>query len=977
MMLRVFMGLLMLAMTAGAAAEPPASAACTRVDEQLTQVRETAHGVKQVNDALERLQAEGQIAANVDLKALFAVDIEDESAVQQRAASGQQIDAVLAEGLERALRRCAELRPSADAQMLALRELLAVQERLRQRFFRLPEAQRQAVLQLYRDLRWLTVSRDSLARQLQQLQQQEDTWASEIAQLEADVAAVISPEQRNQLTTRLFTRQQQHQALSPWLDAMAEQQQLHLAVSQISQRQLAFHFEPQRAGLARLVADDWLKLVLQGPWPQRNWPAEPPPAELPFDLQPLLDEASAIRQGVRLRLLAVATDSRSWALEQGLLRYPWQQLASAFATELAAIPLGLTLPFIPAYHQKIDNTASHSNGSLWPLVALSCGYVALLLLTVMLSLRSQYLVAHLLAWNARHSNLSSRLLHPLLSVLRANAVWLAAWLGFTLCYLLFQRSLPFVVALVHPVLMLYVGFRLVLTLGDLAWSRIYFRAGQYLNSAEAERLHRASRRFAGGVVLSQLVLAIVAFTVGRALLFSLLLSSLAFVLWALWVWSVRQELAVLQKAVLRCLPSALTERLPLLAPERTLGRWLAPLTTLWVLLADLLFAIHQRLLRFEHYQSLSARVLRLRLENSAAADDDEEIHSDASYEKIFVAKGSDSDLVEVAHNQRLEVQINRWRQGEDVENVLLLVGDKGSGKSTLCRQLASRIGNEHACHANVPAKCTSVDALWAFLSRLLDAPIDGVEALLAYDRQATKRVLILDEAQNFFLAEVGCLDAYRVLADCLNEHFENLYWLLAMNRQAWRYLSNVFGSDHLLADEWYMARWTQAEIRSLILGRHQRTGFRLSYDELLLSSITTSDTDARDMQTAEGRLFNLLWDQAGGNPGLAIRLWLSAATNDGRRRVEIGLPPRQPATLLRDLPTEHHFVLAAIVVHENLTVAELEQTTNLPNSRIRNALKAAVDEDLVLRSGDGRYRVAPLWYPPLLLFLIRKNYIHG
>ncbi len=67
---------------------------------------------------------------------------------------------------------------------------------------------------------------------------------------------------------------------------------------------------------------------------------------------------------------------------------------------------------------------------------------------------------------------------------------------------------------------------------------------------------------------------------------------------------------------------------------------------------------------------------------------------------------------------------------------------------------------------------------------------------------------------------------------------------------------------------------------------------------------------------------------------------------------------------------------SAIIRHENLSTEEIVTTTNLPEGIVRHALRIGMENNAIVRSADGRYRVTPEAQFFLSQLLERKNFLY-
>jgi hypothetical protein len=164
------------------------------------------------------------------------------------------------------------------------------------------------------------------------------------------------------------------------------------------------------------------------------------------------------------------------------------------------------------------------------------------------------------------------------------------------------------------------------------------------------------------------------------------------------------------------------------------------------------------------------------------------------------------------------------------------------------------------------------------------------------------------------------------------------------------------------------------DIRKIILSRHQGGRRRLKYNEMLLSAAASSESSS--VRAADSRVFNILWEQCGGNPLAAIELWLYAVKVKGRM-AEVGVPQRPSANLLNGLKDDLYFVYTAIVQHSSLSTDEIMLVTHFSEPVVRHALKQGINLGMITRDDTKRYMVDPYWYGSLSGFLHRKNMLWG
>lgn len=622
------------------------------------------------------------------------------------------------------------------------------------------------------------------------------------------------------------------------------------------------------------------------------------------------------------------------------------------------------------------------------------GELMLLLVNHLGQLLAAVFLFAVLAWLA--SRLPSTLLRQQLRLVRAgkqdrlHTAWLLLLrflrpnLGWLL-FMLLAASMP-APDLKSPVFLavftglcrVYAGFLLVAVALDWMLARMHFAVRVIVSAAQHQAMASVSRRVAGVLVFLWVVRYLPDNVVPHGYL--AFIGNVIFWL-AGWVMLVR-FLSGYREVCIQFLGLYFPVRWPSL-PERAVRlpeSVFLPLFFLWAQLVCFAYALHGQLLVFEAYRKLNARLLKIRLEQMhQETDQDEVMEVHESYERWFSPRPpAPLDLLVLQNSlvPQMDQYVRAWRAGKNEENDLLLCGDQGAGKSTLLRQWQAGWKDCPVLHIQIPPKTLTAEEFFSLLASATGkAGIAGASDVRSYDAGCEQDVVIIvDGIHNLYLADEGGFAAYKALLECINQRLEHIFWLLVCNRHAASYLGHVFGHQQRFSAVITLPAWSQQDIRQLVMQRHDASRRRLRFDELLLSSAGNADGSA--MLAAETRCFNLLWDQSGGNPSVALALWINAASSGRGNFIQIGVPERPSGAILREYADDLLFAYAAIVLHDNLTVDEAVIATNLAPSIAHYAFKVGQDAGFLEPDGQGRCHIHPLWYVQLVTYLNKRNFLH-
>ncbi len=388
---------------------------------------------------------------------------------------------------------------------------------------------------------------------------------------------------------------------------------------------------------------------------------------------------------------------------------------------------------------------------------------------------------------------------------------------------------------------------------------------------------------------------------------------------------------------------------------------------------------------FEISKKISANIFKKQIERVEADNGSDEKIPD-EYAKHFQLNSIEDEQDYVCVSESLEksitTEIKEWLTNESDEHSLVVYGDKGVGKTTLMKHCLETINGEFSdevkiVKTKVPAKVTNKKDLQNFICKTLTGKeMEGSFDLYQIDKGLEKKVVVFfDEAQNSFLSQVGGFDAYEYLLNLLNFSTDNIYWVMSLNKYSWLYLDRAFGRIQFFRNVFEIKGWSDLKIKELIMSRHNKTEYNLSFD--LLINATRSQDEIDRYASVESKFFKLLWELSRGNPRAALYLWMTALSRKRGKTFNVNIPKEVDLIGLEKLPDDLMFVIAHVLKHENLTAKEIEQVTNLPNGIVRNAIKVGLEKNFLFKDIRGRYMIDIASQYGVIRFLTLKNFIYG
>ena len=502
--------------------------------------------------------------------------------------------------------------------------------------------------------------------------------------------------------------------------------------------------------------------------------------------------------------------------------------------------------------------------------------------------------------------------------------------------------------------------------------------------ANAQKMAESTSKLVGYFFLfSYVTMYLTELTVNRGLLYNFVAETMKFIgyfVCALAAYRWRQFIA---PAARQIIPGRFGEKLAQLCEGR-----LAFVTTLPVLLIVLGKHIFNFtwawLSTLEFSKRILAKIYRRKIEASSQnLQKTTVVKPPESYLELFDIEekvGAQISANEDGFNKIVK-EVKGWISGEEEDQSIAVYGEKGVGKSFLLKRVASTFTAKgiHCIDIDLQDKVYTKQGLSQFLANRLKVELqeNPFKMILEYNKDCQKKTLILlDNAQNLFLGKIGGFEAIKNFVELINLKTDQLFWCCSFNDYAWAYLKGVLGTAQYFRSEVNLGPWSDQAIRELISSRHDKSGYRLSYDQMILAARQSTNRIEATKQ-AEEQFFRLLWEQSNGNPRVALYLWTTCISLQGQNELKVSIPERLRVTSLLGHDDNYWFVLAAIAKHENLTRKEAADVTNLDWGHVAHAIKVGLETKVIFRSDTNRYRLHFSSQQDILKQLRMKNFIYG
>ena len=340
-------------------------------------------------------------------------------------------------------------------------------------------------------------------------------------------------------------------------------------------------------------------------------------------------------------------------------------------------------------------------------------------------------------------------------------------------------------------------------------------------------------------------------------------------------------------------------------------------------------------------------------------------------------------------------EYTRWR-AEQRSGMVAVIGSPGAGKTMVMRRTVARLTGDGLPTVQLrPSSRTSESQdVLTWLYAALDLPqaeplswSSITDALL----EAEPTVFVIDDAHRLLLRAVGGFSALRRLVNLMHATSGQHFWIASFHEQTWGFLesSAVPVSIDLFRARFNIQPLSPTQISEWLRSNTRAAGFDFDFDNLIAGAVLGADP-TRSMERVKAAFWRRLADISEGNPQIALQYWLESLHHPAHPELEIAQDPEHASLIPLDvalytppfpeiidaLSDTGLFVLAAIVIHDGLSVADLASSLNTSPGLIRVTTRhLQILDVLVIR--DGEYRISVAGLPAVIRTLRQRHFLHS
>lgn len=245
----------------------------------------------------------------------------------------------------------------------------------------------------------------------------------------------------------------------------------------------------------------------------------------------------------------------------------------------------------------------------------------------------------------------------------------------------------------------------------------------------------------------------------------------------------------------------------------------------------------------------------------------------------------------------------------------------------------------------------------------------------------TKKVVIFDNCHFLYMRKPGGFDIFYEFLDMISS--QNRIFVTTWNIYSWKYLNEAFGLVKFFPVQIFIPAFEKENLRFFILKRYEKNEIKFAKDEeskeepffyiikyplelaslgkkisipvpkINISYLRNRLLKKQKIEAAEDQVFEKLYLESNGNPGIALRIWELGLDYPWMKPKNIGIFSYEV-----DLEYEEAFTLSLILSYQSLKKSEIAEIMGSMVS-VNKILYQLLSQELILKDENDSYLVRP------------------
>ncbi len=352
------------------------------------------------------------------------------------------------------------------------------------------------------------------------------------------------------------------------------------------------------------------------------------------------------------------------------------------------------------------------------------------------------------------------------------------------------------------------------------------------------------------------------------------------------------------------------------------------------------------------------------------------------YQRLYKNIPVDDERFYISRNKELEIISKAYKNWEDNKFApVAVISEKGAGSSSFTNMAEKKLFKDKVViHINLAKNIYQPDEFFKLISDKLNIEESKNVSYLIGNINSLQenKIVIIQNIENLYLRIVNGFEVMKIFFQVLSMTNNKIFWIATCNQYAWNYLYKVLNINDFFAYVVSFEKLKDADIKEIIMKRHNMSGYKLNFlpgkSDLANKQFLKLNEEEKS-RFLQNKFFTDLNKISQSNVGLAQLFWLRSIVSLLDNQINIASLSSINFGFLKSLSKEKVFTLAALLVHDGLTIEEHAKIFNMSIEQSKLLLYAMFDDGQIRVTNDV-YRINFLLYVHAIRLLKDQNILH-
>ena len=268
---------------------------------------------------------------------------------------------------------------------------------------------------------------------------------------------------------------------------------------------------------------------------------------------------------------------------------------------------------------------------------------------------------------------------------------------------------------------------------------------------------------------------------------------------------------------------------------------------------------------------------------------------------------------------------------------IMIIGDRNSGKTAFCRYIAERHYKKEKIHHLFPIYTGSVQVS-DFIAELQKVTSNMGSLVEIMESLPQGTVLIIHDLELWWERSVDGWDVIRLLISLINDYSNKFLFVVNMNPYAFELMNKMVNLQDAFISVIVIRPFDSRQIKEIIIRRHRSSGMKFILNK-------SEEDDLSEIRMAS--LFNKYFNYSEGNPGTALKAWLTNIIKVSEMKIYIQSPKLPDTKILSELEEDWKVLLIHLILHKRLSFQRITKVFFSDVARARAVINSMLRAGLI------------------------------